>query len=63
MNFENINIYFVMLFVMAFLVVEKITPLNEEASVYFAIFWWLFIFGLGKFIMERRELKKEKIGE
>jgi len=63
MNFEKINIYFVLLFIMAFLVVEKITPLSEEAGAYFAILWWLFIFGVGKYIIEKRELKKEKIGE
>lgn len=62
----NMNVYFVMMFGLAIFAVEKISSIEEQAGAYMAILWWLFLFGIGKVIQEKREkgkLIKEEIGE
>ena len=59
MNFENMNIYFVLMFVFAFLAVEKVAPFELESN-YLAVIMWAFIFGVGKVITQNKDKREKK---
>ncbi len=59
-SFENeINIYFVMMFIMAFLAIEHVIPIAEQQSSYLALIYWLFLFGFGTFLQRKNKEREE----